>query len=104
MLLSRFLFYHLSPTLGRQTGIRTLTTTLQAPSTNNGRWLSETKTRLGQLFFHGTTTEETKEAGGILKDLTKNWREYVAASEGFLTGETWRGLYRHNVVWGDMVP
>lgn len=84
-------------------GIRTLSTTSQSSSLNNALWLSETKNRLGKLFFHGTTTEEVKEASDILKDLTKNWREYVAASEGFLTGEKWRGLYKHNVVWGDMV-
>lgn len=86
-----------------QIGIRAISTTSQPTSLNHARWLSETKSRVGKLFFHGTTTEEAKEASGILKDLTKNWRECIAASEGFLTGEKWRGLYRHNVVWGDMV-
>jgi hypothetical protein len=27
----------------------------------------------------------------------------VAGSEGFLTGRQWRGLYRQEVVWGEMV-
>lgn len=98
MIVSRLLHCRL-PVKG-QIGIRALSI---SSSLNNARWLSETKSRLGKLFFHGTTTEEAKEASDILKDLAKNWREYVATSEGFLTGEKWRGLYRHNVVWGDMV-
>lgn len=30
-------------------------------------------------------------------------RELVAGSEGFLTGKQWRGLFRQEVVWGEMV-
>jgi len=30
-------------------------------------------------------------------------RELAAGSEGFLTGRQWRGLYRQEVVWGEMV-
>ncbi|KAG0642007.1 thioesterase-like superfamily-domain-containing protein [Tuber brumale] len=71
-------------------------------TSENPRWLSDTKDRIGRLFFHGATPEESCEAGEILSLLTKNWREYIAGSEGFLTGETRRGLFRHNVVWGDM--
>lgn len=103
MLCPGLLSHRLSPAVKTQISIRTLATASRAPSENHGRWLSDTKRRLGKLFLHGTTAEETREASDILKDLTKNWRDYVAASEGFLTGETRRGLYRHNVVWGDMV-
>ncbi|KAG0138675.1 thioesterase-like superfamily-domain-containing protein [Tuber indicum] len=71
-------------------------------TSENPRWLSDTKDRIGRLFFHGATPEESREAGEILSLLTNNWREYIAGSEGFLTGETRRGLFRHNVVWGDM--
>jgi len=53
--------------------------------------------------FHGLKNEETIEASAILADLTENWRDYVAGSQGFLTGEHRRGLFRHSVVWGDMV-
>lgn len=101
MIISRLLHCRL-PATGH-VNIRALSTTSQSSSLNNALWLSETKSRLGKLFFHGTTTEDVKEASDILKDLTKNWREYVAASEGFLTSEKWRGLYKHDVVWGDMV-
>ena len=52
--------------------------------------------------MYGTTPAETQEAGLILKDLTVHWRDYVAASEGFLTDEKRAGLYRHKVVWGEM--
>ncbi|RPB16340.1 hypothetical protein P167DRAFT_570578 [Morchella conica CCBAS932] len=102
MLWPGLLSHRLSAAVKTQISIRTLATASRAPSENHGRWLSDTKRRLGKLFLHGTTAEETREASDILKDLTKNWRDYVAASEGFLTGETRRGLYRHNVVWGDM--
>ena len=54
-------------------------------------------------MFHGLKNEETGEASAILADLAENWREYVAGSQGFLTGEHRRGLFRHSVVWGDMV-
>ena len=61
------------------------------------------KTRVGKLIFHGMKDPEVKEAAVVLEDLALNWREYVAGSEGFLTCEKRRGLFRHSVVWGDMV-
>lgn len=51
----------------------------------------------------GLSTEQTKEAGSILQDIAVNWRELVAGSEGYLTGKERRGLYRQEVVWGEMV-
>jgi hypothetical protein len=38
----------------------------------------------------------------MLEELATDWRELVAGSEGFLTGEGRRGLWRHEVCWGDM--
>lgn len=46
---------------------------------------------------------QVEEAGLILKEIARDWRELVAGSEGFLTGKTRRGLHRQNVVWGEMV-
>ena len=95
--------------VSRPAAIRKFATTpyyyTQSPivASENPRWLSDTKDHIGRLFFHGTTPEESREAGEILTLLTKNWREYIAGPEGFLTGEKRRGLFRHNVVWGDMV-
>lgn len=51
----------------------------------------------------GISPEQTAEAGSILQEMSCEWRELVAGSEGFLTGEKYRGLYRHEVVWGEMV-
>lgn len=41
--------------------------------------------------------------GQILQQLARDWRELLAGSEGFLTDEKRRGLFRHNVVWGEQV-
>lgn len=38
-----------------------------------------------------------------MKEIAEDWRELVAGSEGFLTGKQHRGLYRQQVVWGEMV-
>lgn len=46
---------------------------------------------------------QVQEAGDVLRQLAGDWRELVAGSEGYLTGETFRGLFRHNVAWGEMV-
>lgn len=51
----------------------------------------------------GLSTDQTAEAGSLLQEMTVNWRELLAGSEGFLTGKDQRGLYRHPVVWGEMV-
>ena len=71
---------------------------LQSP-----RWLSDCKTRIGKCIMFGISPEQTAEAGSILQEMSCEWRELVAGSEGFLTGEKYRGLYRHEVVWGEMV-
>ncbi len=51
----------------------------------------------------GLKPAQVEEAGSILKEIARDWRELVAGSEGFLTGKRRRGLYRQNVVWGEMV-
>lgn len=49
-------------------------------------------------------------AGALLARVAQNWREYVAGSEGFLTGQGGHGgrglgpgLFRREVTWGDEV-
>ncbi|KAH9861981.1 hypothetical protein IAQ61_010182 [Plenodomus lingam] len=66
------------------------------------RWLSDVKTRIGKCILFGLRPEQTQEAGSILQEINEDWRELVAGSEGFLTGKPWRGLYRQEVVWGEM--
>ena len=51
----------------------------------------------------GINDAQTSEAGSILQEVSHNWRELLAGSEGFLTGQEYRGLYRQEVVWGEMV-
>ncbi|EON66933.1 hypothetical protein W97_06048 [Coniosporium apollinis CBS 100218] len=69
----------------------------------NPRWLSDLKTRLGKCIMFGLQPQQTQEAGKILLELSRDWRELLAGSEGFLTAEDRRGLFRQEVVWGDMV-
>lgn len=51
----------------------------------------------------GIDPAQTQEAASILQEIAADWRDLVAGSEGFLTGQQWRGLYRQEVVWGEMV-
>ncbi|KAJ9647066.1 hypothetical protein H2199_002052 [Coniosporium tulheliwenetii] len=69
----------------------------------NPRWLSDLKSRLGKCIMFGLQPQQTQEAGKILRELSTDWRELLAGSEGFLTAEGRRGLFRQEVVWGDMV-
>ncbi|KAL2002703.1 hypothetical protein VTN02DRAFT_6134 [Thermoascus thermophilus] len=61
-----------------------------------------TKRRIGRCLMFGLKPHQVQEAGRILQQLARDWRELIAGSEGFLTDETRRGLFRHNVVWGEM--
>ena len=51
----------------------------------------------------GLKPEQITEGGKILRLLARDWREFLAGSEGFLTDEKRRSLFRHNVVWGEQV-
>lgn len=50
----------------------------------------------------GLKPGQVDDAGKILQQLARDWRELIAGSEGFLTDGKRRGLYRQNVVWGEM--
>lgn len=65
------------------------------------RWLSEVKKRLGHCLMWGLNSEQTKEAGAILKQISRDWRELLAGSEGFLTSKQRRSTFRQQVVWGE---
>jgi hypothetical protein len=54
-------------------------------------------------MMFGLKPAQIDDAGKILQQLARDWRELIAGSEGFLTDEKRRSLYRHNVVWGEMV-
>lgn len=51
----------------------------------------------------GLKPSQVDEGGKILRLLARDWRELLAGSEGFLTDEKRRSLFRHNVVWGEQV-
>lgn len=65
------------------------------------RWLSDTKARLGKCLMFGMDNHHVHEAGTILDDISRNWKELVAGSEGFLTDPKRAGLSGHAVVWGE---
>ncbi|KAJ5380144.1 uncharacterized protein N7496_002572 [Penicillium cataractarum] len=66
------------------------------------RWLTMMKRRIGRCMMFGLKPAQIDDAGKILQQLARDWRELIAGSEGFLTDEKRRSLYRHNVVWGEM--
>ncbi|KAJ6017469.1 hypothetical protein N7451_000848 [Penicillium sp. IBT 35674x] len=70
------------------------------PHAIDPRWLTMMKRRIGRCMMFGLKPAQIDEGGQILQQLARDWRELLAGSEGFLTDEKRRGLFRHNVVWG----
>ncbi|PTU18417.1 hypothetical protein P175DRAFT_0444161 [Aspergillus ochraceoroseus IBT 24754] len=66
------------------------------------RWLTMTKRRVGRCMMFGLKPDQIQEAGEILQQIARDWRELIAGSEGYLTEETRRGLFRQRVAWGEM--
>lgn len=75
--------------------------TTPATAQLSSRWLSDVKQRIGKCITFGLTPSQTTAAGAILKQLSRDWRELVAGSEGFLTSPERRGLHRSPIAWGD---
>lgn len=46
--------------------------------------------------------EQAQQAAVVLRACGEEWRELVAAREGFLVGRKRAGLLRQRVVWGEM--
>lgn len=67
----------------------------------NSRWLSDLKQRIGKCITFGLKPNQTREVGAIMQEISRDWRELVAGSEGFLTSPHRRGLYRRRVIWGE---
>ncbi|KAL2860714.1 thioesterase family protein [Aspergillus lucknowensis] len=66
------------------------------------RWLTITKRRVGRCIMFGLKPHQIQEAGEIVQRITRDWRELIAGSEGYLTDATRRGLFRQSVAWGEM--
>ncbi|KAF2738202.1 hypothetical protein EJ04DRAFT_509647 [Polyplosphaeria fusca] len=73
-----------------------------ATASLNPRWLLDVKNRIGKCIIFGLSSQQIAEAGTILQEIAQDWRGLVAGSEGFLTEKHRRGLYRQEVVWGEM--
>ncbi|KAJ5281172.1 hypothetical protein N7478_006544 [Penicillium angulare] len=71
------------------------------PHTIDPRWLTMMKRRIGKCMMFGLRSNQVEEGGKVLQQLAKDWRGLIAGSEGFLIDERRRGLYQHNVVWGE---
>lgn len=67
------------------------------------RLVSEITGRIGKCVMFGMTPEQTREAAEILRILATDWRELIAGVDGFDTQKAKCGLWRHGVVWGEMV-
>ena len=76
--------------------------TTPATASLSPRWLGDVKQRVGHCLMWGLEPAQIVEAGRILDEIARDWRELVAGSEGFLTDRTRRGLFRQEVVWGEM--
>ncbi|KAH0558638.1 hypothetical protein GP486_004712 [Trichoglossum hirsutum] len=68
----------------------------------NPKWLSDVKRRVGYCICFGLNPQQVQEAGSILQEVANDWRDLVAGSEGYLTGIDRRGLFKHEIAWGDM--
>ncbi|KAF2827674.1 hypothetical protein CC86DRAFT_214733 [Ophiobolus disseminans] len=103
-LLARSALLRLPLPLTQQVGCyaRYKSTDTPATAALSPRWLSDVKTRIGKCIMFGINPSQTQEAGSILQEISTDWRELVAGSEGFLTSKEYRGLYRQEVVWGEM--
>ncbi|RHZ68492.1 thioesterase family protein [Aspergillus thermomutatus] len=72
------------------------------PHSIDPRWLTMIKRRIGKCMMFGLKPPQVEEAGNILQRIARDWRELIAGSEGYLTDEWRRGLYRQKVAWGEM--
>ncbi|KAL8975632.1 MAG: hypothetical protein Q9197_000107 [Variospora fuerteventurae] len=68
----------------------------------SARWLPELRSRIGKCIIFGLGSAQIEEAGSILRVITRQWRDLLAGSEGFLVGRGRAGLEGHQVVWGEM--
>jgi hypothetical protein len=53
-------------------------------------------------MMFGLQPHQVEEAGKVLEEIARDWRELVAGSEGFLTSRERRGLFRYRISWGEM--
>src|SRR2546421_7634806 len=74
---------------------------VQVAASPSPRWLSDIKERIGKCIMFGMKPGQIDEAGHILQELARDWRNLLAGSQGFLTGKGRVGLESQAVVWGE---
>ncbi|KAL2167307.1 hypothetical protein VTG60DRAFT_1436 [Thermothelomyces hinnuleus] len=65
------------------------------------RWISDLPARIGKCLAFGCNARQVSQAAGVLRTIATEWKELLAASEGFLTGGR-RGLESREIAWGEM--
>ncbi|KAL2138535.1 hypothetical protein VTI28DRAFT_5269 [Corynascus sepedonium] len=73
----------------------------QVPPPPPPRWISELRARIGKCLAFGCNAQQVSQAAGVLRVIATEWKELLAASEGFLTGGR-RGLDSREIAWGEM--
>ncbi|GIZ37881.1 hypothetical protein CKM354_000131200 [Cercospora kikuchii] len=87
--------------LGQQQRHRSTATPDSTLAELSPRWLSDVKQRLGHCITWGLKPDQTQEAGKILQEIARDWRDLLAGREGFLTSKQRRSTFRQQVVWGE---
>lgn len=77
--------------------------TKRKPFDIDAQWLPNTKREIGRCLDFGLKPKEITEAGELLQEISRDWRELKAGSEGYLTDVARRGLFQQSVAWGEMV-
>ena len=72
------------------------------PATANlsPRWLSDVKARLGKCILFGMNESQTTEAGILLAEVARDWKDLMAGSEGYLTDRRRAGITSIPIEWG----
>ncbi|KAL3476390.1 Thioesterase/thiol ester dehydrase-isomerase [Aspergillus californicus] len=76
--------------------------TKRKPFDIDAQWLPNTKREIGRCLDFGLKPKEITEAGELLQEISRDWRELKAGSEGYLTDVARRGLFQQSVAWGEM--
>lgn len=72
----------------------------ELPVNPNSRWLSDVKARLGKCIHFGMNEEQVTRAGVLLAEVTRDWKELVAGSEGYLISPKRAGITSTLLEWG----
>ncbi|QGI66563.1 hypothetical protein CEK26_010522 [Fusarium fujikuroi] len=80
----------------------------QAQSSNDlpsfpSRWFADLQAQLKKFTSDNYPSSCVEEAKRQLVSNEQNWLQLLAGQQGFLTDKKWRGLDKHQLLWGDMV-